>query len=235
MSTIDKITHFYNFNTDFTDAVGSIDGTPNGAVINTSTPLVGAGSADLDGLNDDIDFGIGTALLSSGARSLSIWFKQKSEQDQYLFSCDNPRATAWIGNSVNRIYFHGAPSLAGWIPFNYNTDKHHIVFTDNGSSTYTIYLDNVLIGYTSEATTVSQVNFIVGSGITAVYLDALVDALAIADSVFDAADVSFLWNGGTGWETGEELVALISRSRLVNLGGTFGGITKSTLNNLGGI
>jgi hypothetical protein len=199
MATIDKLTHFHNFNTDFTDSIGSKDGTPAGTVINTSTPLVGAGSADLDGNNDDIDFGLGTAFLPAGARSISFWFKLKSAKQQYLVSCNNPEMVVWIDNVASRLYVDGSTGAA-YIPFTHNTNKHHLVFTDDNAGNYTAYLDNSLKSLTPFGNLGSQANFKVGKGVTAVFLDSLFDAMAIGDSVFDASDVSFLWNGGAGIE-----------------------------------
>ena len=223
MATIDKLTHFHNFNEDFTDSIGSKDGTPNGTVINTSTPLVGAGSAFLDGSNDDIDFGLGTAFLPSGARSISFFFKLHTAKDQHLIGCDNPRMIIWISHAVGRIYVYGSGLNAKFFPFSYDTDKHNLIFTDDSAGNHTVYLDNVSKSLITSGVLSAQANFKVGKVTGGPYLGAGFDAMAIGDSIFDASDSSFLWNGGAGWEPGEEGIILPRRGLGLGLNRGIGG------------
>lgn len=198
MSTIAKIKHFYPFNTDFNDTIGSVNGTPSGTIIDTVSPLIGTGSAFFDGLDDDIDFGPGTGILSSGARSISFWFKLHINKIQFFVSCNNPEMEiAFVGN---KIYVDGSNASAAYFPFTYDTDIHHLAFTDDNAGNYIAYLDNVLKSLTLSDTQGSQANFIVGDNSFGFFQAARFDAMAIADSVLDAADVSFLWNGGAGIE-----------------------------------
>lgn len=200
MATIDKLTHFYKYNTGFTDSIGITDGTPSGTIINTSTPLIGIGSAELDGLNDLISYGLGSILLNSGTRSLSAWFKLKTLKDQHLLGCNSPEMEAWISNGLSRLYFDGSGGLAEYCTFNSDLAKHHLVLTDDGIGGLNVYMDNVLQSLTASGTLSSQANFQVGKVTGGVHLSSFWDAMAISDEVFDAADVSFLWDNGNGWE-----------------------------------
>jgi hypothetical protein len=90
MALVDGLNGLYHFNTGFTDASGNgRDLTNVGAVIETVSPILGAGSADYDGLNDHSHTSIGTAASDTEGQ-IAFWYNSPDNTgDHTIVAFDN--------------------------------------------------------------------------------------------------------------------------------------------------
>ena len=193
-----NLTHYYTFDSDASDSVGSVDGTVSGAT--NTTGKINNGYL-FDGSNDYITIpASATNNLSTG--TISLWLKMHDETLDYnIFAKDSANFRAQYSNSNDDVYFkvNGETNIYTDVNVDW-TQWHFLVFTWDGE-TKRIYVDG------SEAMNASTTNSSPTSGDlylghnsvdTNEILYGTMDEVGIWDRALSSAEVTELYNTGSG-------------------------------------
>lgn len=207
MALIDNILHYYKFDSDADDSVGSNNGTVNGAS-NVSAKINNGYS--FDGNNDtiitsDTSFGNGLANFS-----INVWFKT-SVDNTSMFLCGKNNGTdnayqIMAHSGGNMLFIHGTtvtqyPTAVStdFTPYADN-NWHMATFTYNGS-TLKAYVDNVEIGTPVSLTGVGRTYtkaWTIGTSGSANYWNGLLDEVGFWNRALTTAEINRLYNNGLG-------------------------------------
>jgi hypothetical protein len=181
------------------------------------SPISNSYNASFDGLDDIVNVGDLSSLLSSTTNSFSWWFKYNDiTQDlQHMFGGDNGTGASrgffflgrpTSGNTKFDFTYYGSSStyVSGTFTHTPDTNWHHIVVTfDASANTLVVYFDGVDQNITPTVVgTVStfqrpSTNYTVGarnSGSPSRFFDGRIDEVAFWDVELDSANAIQLYN-----------------------------------------
>lgn len=228
MAIEDNLTALYHMNDGWTDATGNgHGGIPSGAIIDTTTKKLGAGSGSGDGIDDFVNLGVLGSFgsnLNSGI-TIAFWIKTAdSAASRRVFGAveelgANDRAfdigINQGGAGVIQVQYQEGGNQVNKRTTN-NTgiidDTQHLVIiaTKASDSSVNIYIDNG----SAEALNVSSAGNPTMSdfgedfylfadnvrGVPLLHIDCNLDEFVIIDGVWTASERSDFWNGGAGIE-----------------------------------
>jgi len=228
------------------DVWGSNNAISYGTIINSTDPKLGTACRTFDGLNDYIVATGYKGVLGTAPRSFTAWIRTSSNDTQTIFSY------GWAGGAFqhlrlvlgpeNNLFVRTIGGVVQWpTPPIVDNNWHHVVMViyDGGIfSEMDVYLDGQLLTSSNppggNLNTVGVDDFTIGarSYLTGAYFNGDIDAAHFFDDALTSEEISILYNDGIGVEIG---VSSFSKAKLINAGGNLGGLSRSTLNNLGGI
>lgn len=206
----DNLEAYYSFDTDATDSAGSYDGTVSGAT-HTEFGLLGGAYSFVEGSSN---IAIGTPLpTGNAARSLSMWVKSTDTWPS-LFragttTTGNSFAVGISGdttpnNGDEAIYVQRYTEDVLSSVTTFTTDWNHVVITYPGTTTWDmkfyingVELTNTHFGVNSTLSTTTETQYI-GVGYNP-GLNGLIDEVGIWSRELSAAEVTSLYNSGTGF------------------------------------
>lgn len=235
----------WNFNNTWDATFGTRNATPFGAVFDETIKKHGEASTYVDG-NDTVSFGSTFPELTD-VFSIAFWFYPDATQVQYanVFGnhSDGGKGIVMQQDSLNHNNFLMAFGtgttfrIAGPIQFTANTWNLAMIVKD-GTDVYLFKDDGTLnaSGVMAEDMASGLTNLRIGQGYTiGRYSKHRNDSFYIFNNyAFTSEDRATLWANSAGVEFplfGE----FFPKGRIVNAGGNLGGLTKATLNNLGGV
>lgn len=244
------------FNNDWLDKSGNGNNViPNGIIFDGTNKHIGSHSAFGDGINDE---GVisDSASLDLDYLTAACWVKYTEEgfTTDFLFERGNgtPNNGDWgltiqNGRLKARLRLAGANRVLTSTTVD-NDDAWHLAIIIYDGSYIRLFVDNVYV-----------VELAASHGVIPASSDVLtlfartgnlnpyegnLDSFLVWGRALSFGGVSIgqqaigelaeVWNVGIGIEIIGVSIAL-SRGRMINLGGNLGGLTKSTLNNLGGL
>lgn len=242
MALLPNVISVWEFDADFTDEVGSNDGTAhNGAARDTGTKLLGAASLAVDGANDYVKCGVTGIPDADEPQSWACWARYTSTPtgNQNLMSAgtigsscqfgfrewwdpEDPEqmepleiACAWQYGGGLLVSDTTIPSINTW---------HHYCYTFDGT-THRFYVDGSLVDSSTES---AQTGTPVGIGIGAwqagaEYFGGHIDQAAVWGRALSADDVAALYNSGSGvayadWDVSTTVHRITVRDSLAAVG-----------------
>lgn len=221
MVLADDLEGYWSLDVDFSDDVGSADGTPSGATHIINGQKIGNGAYEFDGSNDTIGFSDSSTFdISSTAFSIAFWLRFDVVESVGLFqNLDSSplkaggweirytgTAVAFDASPIDTIFTHTwSPSVNTW---------HHVIITYDETD-YRLYIDGEFeYEKTDVAPTYKSAGLLMGarknlSGSTTVaYLDGRLDDIGIWHKQLSdggvstgstaTGEVAELYNSGAG-------------------------------------
>ncbi len=255
MALTDELRISLPFNGNWLDKSGnSNDVTPSGIILKTDTPKIGSGYAFGDGLDDDGEIADSPSLDASYI-TVACWLKYTTsgvtlpfERSDGVFSA-NDWGLATVNTKIRFQIHIGGGNRRADSPLAYNDDNWHLIIGMYDGAYVRLFIDNIYVAeiaapFGDIGDSTDPLTLFARKGKIIPFPGGM-DSFLMWGKALSWGDVSIgqqitgemaaVWNGGTGIELEEINGLLISRGRLINLGGNLGGLTKSTLNNLGGI
>ena len=252
MNLWDNLIANYKMNDGWTDSsVNSYDGTASGATIDNINQKLGSGCGKFDGIDDRITFV--SSYNPTGKTQLSIdgWIKNDAGGfSEGIFGWYGDNKGIFIQSShisEGLLVLAGTNADWGRVPVDITTDWSYfaLVYDGNlvGNNRLKLYYNgvqqslifNIDAVIPAALPTISGTPEIGNAPTLSRYWDGFIDDLAVYDHALTQNEIDWRYNGGEGQEIVGEIGIFLSRGRLINMDGTLGGLTKSTLNNLGGI
>lgn len=230
MALVDKIVSVLHMNNDWTDELGALNGTANGATFDGTIKKLGSYSGNFDGLDDYVNLGTDATIkaLTKGAvvRWLYVASSETANTETYSFGYGGDASNNFVsfnvktdGTSANfnilqRFRSDGTINLLT-SDTAYATDTWHLVVMESTGTAYKLYVNNAEDTYTVNTgsnngdwwdgiSPGANDKFVVGAiysgGGYAAYFKGNTDELLILDDVTDADDRTTLWNDGDGIE-----------------------------------
>ena len=206
--------HNWTFDTDLVDVIGGKDATAFGdAHFQTASSKIGAGAASFDGSGDYMTAGTASDfVIGTSVKSVSFWFKGAYEASDRMLATgattDSQSGWAVFQNTAAFAPAMGDGSssrIIGATPAAtpYDGQWHLAVFVfDATTDTVTGYLDAVprtpATGAAGPIVNTFPLYFGTRAGAGSLYMNGLLDDVAIWDGVLTQADVDRLWNNGDG-------------------------------------
>ena len=192
MALIDNIVSYYKLDTNNStqpDSAGSNDGTVSGGAVYTGSGKIN-GAYDFDGTDGkiDVDASLGTV------HSASIWFNANATDGIVLGETGSKYFLYFVGGQI--YYFDGTSfdNVAYVLPIG---SWHHYVVTRN-DQTLKFYVDGSQQGTTDTLTSNNAMTLkTIGTGAT-FYADGKIDEVGVWDGVLSDAEVTELYNSGSG-------------------------------------
>lgn len=231
-----EVAHYYMNDNAPSDVVEDASGNGNHGTANRNTEDFNAagrvnGALDFNGTDDDVD--CNSALIGTGAKSIAFWMYL----DGWGESGDN-RVLAEGDGAGN--YFMAYAQFQGEAQhrFRFTSDRnsyadsaaasigtgawYHVVLTRDAAGVANIYINGALSGdadQDSGTPTVGEGNLFIGndSGGDNTF-DGPIDDVRIYDAELTAAQVSLLYNGGSGTEETLQALSGNRRRRMILLG-----------------
>lgn len=225
----------YHVNNDFLDSSGSPvrDMTNVGIPFETVSPILGAASADPNGIDDHAYASIGAASGDTEGQ-IAFWYKSsQSSGDHSIVVFDNgSNSDDLIGIRILNgtldfiVKASGVEHIRGSITLPTTNQKHAVIFgvASGGNS---LLVDNVLQSpayVTGDASTSKWLNDGGASFIRmaarmigvspSTYYGELIDELAWSNRVWTSGEKTEYWNDGNGIEIGIEEGIVILRRRI---------------------
>lgn len=149
---------------------------------------------NFDGTNDYVDIGVGSSVVPAVPHTVAFWFKMSANNDGFFLSTNSPKTEIYYAGNI--IHFSGSGGTAFNLAWAYDTNWHHVVWTDAGSGTYGVYLDGVAKSSSGTGGTISQASFRLGAGIdtTGYNLQGFIDEVRIYNRALSANEVRALYN-----------------------------------------
>jgi len=146
--------------------------------------------------------------------SVGFWFKPEVGHENDMFILDKHKSIWQINlhNSKIRVKINGQRFSAD-VEVNVGATNNVVVTVDGASSSVSIYLDSVLIGFESfgGATTDANAAIYIGSeGNSRKYADMTIDEIRFWDKELSPAEISAFYNAGLGTEGAVAAPSLIA-------------------------
>jgi len=215
-TSLDNPTTYYNFDTSYSGVIDDVsnhnnNGTLVGAVINTTTKLLGAGSLWCDGSNDYVNLSDVDNSFDWGANDWSVNFwvysTQTGTDDSAIFSRQlTTTYDTLIGFQSNNNYFTTTGS--SWVtnsPWVYETTENLYraswymkTIVRNGSQIYTYQNGTYFANKSVSMTLPSYLSAYLCGGQNG-YALANIDEMGFwVNKSLSQAEITQLWNGGSG-------------------------------------
>ena len=184
------------------DSVGSNNLTVSGATFQAVGKI--NGDYDYDGSNDYMTRAVIANIGKTGTFSLAFWFKvdtttgiltivanANGASDRFALVIINDVLSAGIYNGSS--YFVKKSGA-----FTDTSSYHLAIITFDGSSTFTLDLDNVALTGTTQPSATADINFTLGAATSmgGNFNNGRVDEGGYWDKVLSPAEKAELWNGG---------------------------------------
>lgn len=244
---------YYKMNVGWMDASGNAyHGTNNGATIDTVNQKLGAGCGSYNGTNAYQSYTNFFDINNATQLSVDGWIKSDAGvTNKGIFGF-------WVGSSGffiqssavvaadGLLVLAGGSNDYGEVQLDTQSDFIYFAMVYDGTlsgnaNRLKLYVNNVQQSLTFGPGTIpTSLTGLAGAKpetgkIPSLvrYWDGLIDDQGFYDHAVDQDWMDYRWKEGVGQEIGNGVV--VARSRLINLGGNLGGLTKATLNNLGGV
>jgi hypothetical protein len=221
MALTDNLLAFYKLN-DLTDSSGNGNTLTNNNGVTFSSGKIG-NAAVFDGDNTKyLSSSSNLGELTPSGNSLSLWFNKTELSNGVVASSETADFTGWFlaTNADNTIYFL-AGTGSGWEVFNtvstYNTSEwvHFVMSTDSGGN-ISFYVNGSLTS-TQEAAAWSPAPLTIGRNIIdGTPFDGQIDAVGVWNRALTEAEVTSLYNSGTGLELDGAAPASSSMVKLID-------------------
>ena len=169
---------------------------------NSNKDKVSNYSFDFDGVDDRVEFGALTNIVSSAPYSVSLWFKQSGSGNEFLISggptgASEFNASIYLRPADNQIWLDGSTAAQKWSWSNVNNDWQHLLFVDAGGGTYKLYSNGVSETLSSVTTYLgAQADLWIGARTSGNHFDGEIDEVAFFNSDV-SGDIATLYNSGT--------------------------------------
>lgn len=260
MAYLDKFVSLYHLDNNAQDAVGSNNGTEANADY-TVDAAIGSHAFLGDGIDNRTNIGHDSSLDINTAMSIGCLIKPNASSGYFAASIVNKVNGYFLSigyPTANEYGFSVYDNAAGWrsasaTGISLDTSSYHAIIGNFNGTHVKIFIDKILRGIFAypgpfRTTAANDVGIFSYGNDAGGFLNAKGDEIFIADDALTDGGVTVVGSTATGEvaEITDLLLAglpldfipsgiVTSRSRLINLGGNLGGMTKSTLNNLGGI
>lgn len=200
MALIDNLTNYYKLdessgnasdvvggkvgtNTDVTYGAGKIN---NGAIFNGSSSKLVTNNQDNGGT----------------AWSFSVWVKLNNYNNHSPFFTNQVGVIFRVNQSSGIILcFANGGAISFSTPGAVGTGAwHHVVWTHDNTDHSKVYIDGSLVKSDANDTTIGTGNGVIGFGVSAEYLDGMVDELGIWSRALTSTEVTTLYNSGNGFQ-----------------------------------
>ncbi|MDP1620791.1 MAG: LamG-like jellyroll fold domain-containing protein [Bacteroidales bacterium] len=165
-----KLSHLWKADGDFTDAVGSADGTPFGSV-SFGSPILGSNSFSFNGSAGYVGTGTAGSVSGTGNFAVSAWIKTTSaspmvimqQRDQnfigeYILKVGGNHCNCDIrpGKLYFLVYGSGSPVVDLFSTTDVNDGKWHHVMGEREGSDVRLYIDGALVSSGSTGVVVNM-------------------------------------------------------------------------------
>ena len=175
--------------------------TSNWLVNNSALSNYSTRSFNFDGVDDRVECGALTNIVSSAPYSVSLWFKQSGSGNEFLISggptgAGQFNASIYLRPADNQIWLDGSTAAQKWNWSNVNNDWQHLLFVDAGGGTYKLYSNGVSETLSSVTTYLgAQADLWIGARTSGNHFDGEIDEVAFFNSDV-SGDIAALYNSG---------------------------------------
>ena len=256
MSLYTKATSIWRFNGDGTDAKGNHNLINIGAPFDGTIKRYGSHSVIMDGINDYL---VGTSHSDFNQSEFTlvyaVYIGTKGVWNTIVSKFNPSNDTGWVVgvNFLNQAFIQAGNGGGGWPAYSAVYDMSssslgwHLLMGSHSLTSHKLYWDDRLVASVAGGVIAPSSDNVwfgrnsAGSGFipgqmdeTDYFLHQITDGGVSVGQVAGGEYAELYANFLAGIELTSSL-SLFSRGRMINLGGNLGGLTKSTLNNLGGV